>query len=246
MRKTIVSYILKSLLIIILTLLFVTLLSFFLMRMSPVDPATAYVMRNSAIVTDEQIEKARIMLGMDKPLSIQYVLWIRNTLSGDLGISLSTGHLVAEELAKAIPVTLSVVGLSALLMLLGTLFLRLIKLVNTRADIELQKAYAMCAVTSGARRMQLLFRHILPNLLDDVVRFVCLSASDMVLAIAGFSFIGLGLGDDVIDWGSMVSESHHLMLSHPGLTLFPVLFIFLAALSLHILGRSVGKGNIYV
>ena len=58
MKKRTVCYLLKKAAIVFLTLLLVTLLSFLLMRLSPVDPATAYVTRNSAIVTQQQIEEA--------------------------------------------------------------------------------------------------------------------------------------------------------------------------------------------
>ena len=58
--------------VVLLTLFVVTLLSFLLMRLSPIDPATAYVKRNSAIVTQEQIDEARVMLGLDKPLPVLY------------------------------------------------------------------------------------------------------------------------------------------------------------------------------
>ncbi|WP_347488111.1 ABC transporter permease [Desulfoscipio sp. XC116] len=126
-----------------------------------------------------------------------------------------------------------------------SLFLRLIKLVKTRAEIEMSRAYVMCAVTSGAGKLRVLFWHILPNLVSDVVRFICLSCADMVLAIVGFSFIGLGLGDNVIEWGSMVADSNQMMLSHPGLTFYPVVFIFLSTLSFHLLGRAASKGGDY-
>ena len=38
--------------------------------------------------------------------------------------------------------------------------------------------------------------------------------------------------DNVVDWGSMVSETHHYLLSYPGLTLYPVLMIVVCTLSL--------------
>lgn len=126
-----------------------------------------------------------------------------------------------------------------------SLFLRLIKLVKTRAEIEMNCAYVLCAVTSGAGRLRVLFWHILPNLISDVVRFICLSCADMVLAIVGFSFIGLGLGDNIIDWGSMISDSNQMMLSHPALMFYPVVFIFLSTLSFHLLGRVASKGGDY-
>ncbi|WP_347488112.1 ABC transporter permease [Desulfoscipio sp. XC116] len=114
-------YIARRIAVMIFSLLFVTLLSFTLMRLSPVDPAAAYVMRNSPIVTTEQIAEARIELGLDKPLAIQYFTWVRDALGGEFGISLASGKPVLAELSKSIPVSLCVVGLSAVLMMIGVL-----------------------------------------------------------------------------------------------------------------------------
>jgi len=119
MRSQALIYWSKKAFEIVLTLLIVTLLSFLLMRLSPVDPATAYVKRNRPIVTQEEVDEARVMLGLDKPLPLQYLTWLKNALSGDLGTSLRTGHSVAQELGGALPTTLAVVLLSAAVMILG-------------------------------------------------------------------------------------------------------------------------------
>ena len=106
---------------IFLTLFVVTLLSFLLMRLSPIDPATAYVKRNCAVVTQEQIDAARIELGLDKPILVQYGAWVRNALSLEFGISLASGLPVIEEIGKAIPVTVSVVLVTGCIMSFGIL-----------------------------------------------------------------------------------------------------------------------------
>ena len=123
----------------------------------------------------------------------------------------------------------------------ASLMLRVIKLVQTRTGIEQGKAYVMCAVASGARPRRILFVHILPNLVWDVLHFICLSCADMTLSIVSFSFIGLGMGDNVVDWGSMVSETHHYLLSYPGLTLYPVLMIVVCTMAFHTLGRWIER-----
>ena len=99
----------------------------------------------------------------------------------------------------------------------ASLMLRVIKLVQTRTEIE-----------QG-------------NLIWDVLHFICLSCADMTLSIVSFSFIGLGMGDNVVDWGSMVSETHHYLLSYPGLTLYPVLMIVLCTMAFHMLGRWIER-----
>lgn len=121
MKKRTVCYLLKKAAIVFLTLLLVTLLSFLLMRLSPVDPATAYVTRNSAIVTQQQIEEAKVMLGLNRPLAVQYGEWIGRALHGDFGISLGSGRPVADELGKTVPVTMTVVLYAGILMAIGVL-----------------------------------------------------------------------------------------------------------------------------
>ena len=124
-----------------------------------------------------------------------------------------------------------------------SLILRMIKLIKTKTELEYSKAYVLCAVASGASRFRILLVHILPNLIRDAFRFSCLSAGEMILSISGFSFIGLSLGEGVIDWGSMVSEGRTSFGLAPGLVLYPMLFIFLCVLSFNLLGRQLESGG---
>lgn len=123
------------------------------------------------------------------------------------------------------------------------LTLRMIKLIKSQTEIEFTKAYVLCAVASGASRPRILFVHIVPNLLREAVHFVCLSGGEMILSISGFSFIGLSLGDNVIDWGAMVSSARNQIWAHPGLMFWPMLFIFVCVVSFNILGRKLEEGG---
>ena len=113
MKRDMKKYILKKLIELIFTLLFVTLLSFLLMRLSHVDPATAYAKRMIGNPTVEQIEKIRVQLGFDKPLLVQYGNWVWNLLHFNLGSSLANGHDVWTDIATAFPKTLGIVGLAS-------------------------------------------------------------------------------------------------------------------------------------
>lgn len=110
MRK----YILRKLFELIFTLFFVTLLSFLLMRLSPVDPAAAYAKRMIGSPTQEQIETIRVLLGFDRPLLVQYGRWVMNLLHFDLGTSLANGHDVWTDIATAFPKTLEIVFLASI------------------------------------------------------------------------------------------------------------------------------------
>ena len=124
-----------------------------------------------------------------------------------------------------------------------SLILRMIKLVKTQTEIELDKAYVLCAVSSGASRSRVLFVHILPNIIRPLVHFLCLSCAEMIMNISAFSFIGLTLGDDVIDWGSMLSEGRSMLMTHPSLLFLPILFIFLCTLAFNLLAKQLEGGE---
>lgn len=122
--------------------------------------------------------------------------------------------------------------------------LRYIKLVRTRTDMEMGKAYVMCAVASGASRLRILAVHIFPNLASEMVRFLCLSCADMILAITGFSFIGLGLGDNAVDWGTMILDARGALILRPAMILYPMGAVILSTLCFNILGRRLTKKEV--
>lgn len=122
--------------------------------------------------------------------------------------------------------------------------LRYIKLVRTRTDMEMRKAYVMCAISSGASKLRILMIHILPNLIAEMIRFLCLSCADMILAITAFSFIGLGLGDNVVDWGSMILDARGALVLHPTMILYPIGAVILSTICFNILGRRLTEKGV--
>ena len=80
---TIWAYIFKRILEAIPILFMVSLISFFLIRLSPVDPL-AQLKLNPAI-SKETIEKETKRLGLNKPIIIQYTMWLKNFIKGDMG-----------------------------------------------------------------------------------------------------------------------------------------------------------------
>jgi len=158
------------------------------------------------------------------------------------GIVLVLGTLIGLWLGRA-NAARSLVFSSLLVALTVSLILRMIKLVKTQTEIELDKAYVLCAVSSGASRSRVLFVHILPNIIRPLVHFLCLSCAEMIMNISAFSFIGLTLGDDVIDWGSMLSEGRSMLMTHPSLLFLPILFIFLCTLAFNLLAKQLEGGD---
>jgi peptide/nickel transport system permease protein len=90
----------------------VIVITFLLTRAIPGDPAAYFA---GAAATQEAVEQVRKSLGLDKPLLEQFFVYLGQLARGDLGLSLTTGQPVAEELLRRLPASLEVVLLALLL-----------------------------------------------------------------------------------------------------------------------------------
>lgn len=103
----------------IFVLLGVTTLSFALGRLAPGDPAELVLERAlGRPPTDEQIDRMRARMGLDRPFAHQYVVWLSAAVHGDLGRSWGSGDEVESLLAQSLPRTL-LLAVTALLIAVG-------------------------------------------------------------------------------------------------------------------------------
>lgn len=93
-------------------LFFISLVSFLLVKLAPGDPVQAYI---TPRMNPKDIERIRQSLGLDKPLFMQYLLWLKNVLHGDLGYSLIYHRPVLTMIAERIPATLGLMGASLIM-----------------------------------------------------------------------------------------------------------------------------------
>ena len=91
------------------TLLVVSIIVFALIRAIPGDPAE--IMLND-LDSDAAIAAMRTELGLDRPIPVQYAIWLGNVLTGDLGTSIRTGQPVAEALFDRLGVTATITALA--------------------------------------------------------------------------------------------------------------------------------------
>jgi peptide/nickel transport system permease protein len=96
-----------------------SVLSFLIITLPPGDYATYYLQRLEAEgtkVTREELEKIKIMYGLDQPVYVQYFRWVGRLLHGDMGRSFVYDRPVVELIAERLPATL---GLSILTLVLS-------------------------------------------------------------------------------------------------------------------------------
>lgn len=111
------GYIIRRLLQAIPLLLIISAAVFFLLTLAPGGPMAAYERRATGL-SPEDIERVRQQLGLDDPVHIQYVKWLRQVVQGDLGESLMTRRPVTTEIMERLPRTMYLMGAAFLVTIL--------------------------------------------------------------------------------------------------------------------------------
>src|SRR2546422_9462846 len=103
------TYLLRRLLQIVPTILMITLVVFVMMRSIPGDPVVALL--GDAYNEDDAV-KVRHAYGLDKPVLVQYAIWLGKLVQGDWGTSILSGRPVLKDVMVRLPVTLELIVLS--------------------------------------------------------------------------------------------------------------------------------------
>ncbi len=127
------KYILKRIIQTIPLLILISLISFFIIRLSPVDPLAELKLNPS--ISPVTVEKERKRLGLDKPIIVQYGKWALSFVKGDLGVT-SNGEKVSQKLKERIPNTLLLTTIVILLTWLIGVPLGIIAAVNWKTPFD--------------------------------------------------------------------------------------------------------------
>ena len=109
------EYIVKRLLQMIPTILMVTMVVFAMMRAIPGDPIITLL---GDAYTEENAVALRQAYGLDKPLVVQYLIWLGKLLQGDWGTSILSGRPILQDVLIRLPITLELIVLSIAVALL--------------------------------------------------------------------------------------------------------------------------------
>ena len=123
------GYISKRLLQIIPLLLGITIISFVVIHLAPGEP-TDLVTDLQPRVSAQAVERLRSLYGLDKPLHIQYLDWLRRLFRLDLGRSFLDNRLVSLKIIERLPITITINVLSLLLIIIVALPIGIISAVR--------------------------------------------------------------------------------------------------------------------
>src|SRR3972149_4899964 len=123
------TYILKRMLLVIPTLLGISVITFIIIRLAPGDPAAMRIGRSSQggirnqQLASEIIEKTRQQFGLDKPIPVQYWMWLKSMATLNFGRSYKDNRPVMDKIWERLPVTLQLNIISIFLVYLLAILL---------------------------------------------------------------------------------------------------------------------------
>lgn len=101
-----------------------------------------------------------------------------------------------------------------------------------------EREYVLAATLYGLPQRKVIRKHVLPNVLPQLLVVIALNTSWFMTSLAGFSLLGLGVSAPDAEWGMMISEARPFMRENGYLLLFPSLTIMLAVTAFTILGEK--------
>jgi len=142
-------------------------------------------------------------------------------------------------LAAVIPITwdqtLIFISMSAIFALLG--WTGLAREIRGKTLALRETDFILAAKEMGASDRRIIFRHLLPNCLSHIIVVMTLTVPSIILAESFLSFLGIGIQEPLVSWGTMMREAQSIQTLGSNLWLiWPAFFILLAVLGFNFLG----------
>ena len=99
-----------------------------------------------------------------------------------------------------------------------------------------ETGFVASARSLGGTDGHIILHHILPNVVPSVVILATIEMGELILAVAGLGFLGLGAQSPAPEWGTMVSDARSFLLSAPQLMIYPGIAISLSVIGFNLLG----------
>jgi peptide/nickel transport system permease protein len=128
------------------------------------------------------------------------------------------------------------IGLMVLMFTLTT-WPRIARVVRSEVLSLKEREFVRAAKALGASNLRIIFRHILPNCMGNVIVLTTLAVSTLILTAAGLDFLGFG-DPTSVSWGTLLTKEREFLRVAPLLTIIPGLAVFFVALSFNLIGDA--------
>ncbi len=129
------------------------------------------------------------------------------------------------------------VKLMLIFMAIGAVeWLTMARIVRGQTIALRNKEFVEAARAAGAKPMEIVFRHVVPNVLGPVVVFATLNIPVIILSESFLSFIGLGVQEPLTSLGRLISDGSGQMINAPWMLVTPAVVMLISLLALNFLG----------
>ncbi|PSP49492.1 peptide ABC transporter permease [Halobacteriales archaeon QH_7_69_31] len=198
---------------------------------------------------------SRLMVGARISLSVGVVVVSISLMIGT-AVGVVSGYLggwVDEAVMRIVDIVLAFPGLLLALVVAGILGPSLTNIMIALAVVGWtqyarivrgsvlsvkQRDFVAAAKLMGVSEPRLVSTHVIPNVIGPVVILATLDMAYVILATAGLSFLGLGAQPPTPEWGTMLSQGRHHLLTAWWIANVPGVAIMVAVLAFNILGDS--------
>ena len=111
-----------------------------------------------------------------------------------------------------------------------------VRLIRGQILKERAKEYLEAAEAINCSKFSIMFRHLLPNVVQPVLVNVTMGIGMVITMAAALSYIGLGVQPPTPEWGALLSAGRLHILNYPHLIMFPGLVIAITVLSINLMG----------
>lgn len=185
-----------------------------------------------------QVGLMAVLLGMTFGVAL-------GLLAGYFGGWIDTAISALSDLVLAFPtlifimVLVAVRGASAPVLIFGigaVMIPTFTRLTRANTLVWKRRDFVTAAQVLGAKRMRILVREVLPNVLPSVLAYAFIVVSVVMVAEGALSFLGFGLQPPTPSWGSMIAGGRNNLASSPHIVAFPALALLLTISAFNLLG----------
>ena len=171
------------------------------------------------------------------------VTW--GALAGYLGGRTDALMMRAVDVLYALPFTIFIILLMVvfgnnvilLFLAIGAVeWLTMARIVRGQVLHVKQQDFVEAAVSLGLTRLQIITRHVIPNVMGPVIVYATLTVPNVILLESFLSFLGLGVQPPQSSWGLLISYGVETMEEYPWLLIYPAALLSLTLFSLNFLG----------
>jgi len=189
-------------------------------------------------------------------ISLRIGLWVA-AISMTLGVAMGliSGYYATtwiDDVVNAVIMTLGSIPLLFLLIILSRIFqpgpeglalligifswMGLSRLVRGQIFSIREREFIIASQAIGAPPHRILTRHVLPNVSSIIIVSAIFGIAGAIIAEAGLSYLGVGIGPPNPSWGNMMQGSLGNFQNAPWLVITPGIFIFLTTLAIYLIG----------